>query len=242
MLASSSIAQSPRRAVGAVVLDDGVPSRSAVRRRPRVRHRQAAAMTGEQRGARSARVAAEGARPSRTARARRRSDGGGATAAGRSARPSSSRRRRQRSMPSTSASGGDVVGAVGEPEARRVRMPRPWPRWSRATTRKRSRRAASNDVNQLRSAVAVQPCSRTRVGAPGGPAARGRTWCPGRAARRTGPAGSDRRASDGVAARPTLSPRRRRSRPSARRPAPRSSTMSPARGRSAPGRAASRAR
>ena len=38
-----------------------------------------------------------------------------------------------------------------------------------ASTRNR-RPSAENDVNQLRSAVAVQPCRSSTVGAPGGPA------------------------------------------------------------------------
>ena len=48
-------------------------------------------------------------------------------------------------------------------------MPRPWPRWSNATTRKCADNG-SNAGNQFRSAVAVQPCRRKRTGAPGGPA------------------------------------------------------------------------
>ena len=63
------------------------------------------------------------------------SSGGASTAAGRSARPSSSRR----GSPARCRGGaqrGGVVGAVAEGEGRRLRMPRPCPRWSMATTRK----------------------------------------------------------------------------------------------------------
>src|SRR5204863_9519848 len=47
--------------------------------------------------------------------------------------------------------------------------PRPWPRWSMAMTRKR-RPNAPNAVNQFSPPVAANPCSRTIVGALGGPA------------------------------------------------------------------------
>ena len=68
------------------------------------------------------------------------------------------RRRRRRSPPA-----GTAV-ATG--------CPRPWPRWSRATTSEVLGQGARSEGNQLRSAVAVQPWSSSSVGAPGGPA----TW------------------------------------------------------------------
>ena len=49
-----------------------------------------------------------------------------------------------------------------------VRIPRPWPRMSIATTRKCSDNA-SKHVNQFKSVVAVHPCKSKRVGAPAGP-------------------------------------------------------------------------
>src|SRR5947209_40939 len=74
----------------------------------------------------------------------------------------------KRSTPTTSARAATSSAQSARRKRAPTRMPRPWPRWSRARTRNRRPRA-SKVGNQLRSAVAPRPCRRTTVGAPGGP-------------------------------------------------------------------------
>ena len=107
--------------------------------------------------------------PSRTAPGRRPARDGGATAAGRSGRPSSSRPGSTGRSPARPASAATSSAQSSRRNGRRLRMPRPWPRWSRAMTRN-SRLRGSKHGNQLSPTVAVQPCRSTSTGAPGGPA------------------------------------------------------------------------
>src|SRR5438477_1727680 len=71
-------------------------------------------------------------------------------------------------MPRTLATSAASSAQSVSRKRRRVRRPRPWPLWSKATTRNLVP-SERNEGNQLRSDVAVQPWSKMRVAAPGGP-------------------------------------------------------------------------
>ncbi len=109
-------------------------------------------------------------RSSRTERGRRRGKDGAGERGGRPGRPSNSRPRRcarcRAHRPATTTSSAQSWRRNGRAE----RMPRPCPRWSRASTRN-CVESTRNAPGQLSDAVAPSPWRRTTVGAPGGPTA-----------------------------------------------------------------------